>query len=276
MKLGISSSLEHKSPEEWAKKHVALGLKCVNFPVDYTSGREKYITYKNEAEKNGLTIAEVGVWRNTLARDPKEREKWMDYAVNQLKMADEIGAICCVNVAGTPHGPRWDGGYRENFCKETWDATVRMVQEIIDTAKPKFTKYSLESMPWMIPTSPQEYAKLINDINRNEFAAHLDVVNMITNPQRYFFNDDFLRECFDVLKGQILSCHLKDIKLKEDFTFQLQECACGEGSLNLELFAELATRENENMPMIIEHLTTDAEYVNSVEYVTKRLGMIVH
>lgn len=276
MKLGISSSLEHKSPEEWAKKHVALGLKCVNFPVDYTSGREKYIAYKNEAEKNGLTIAEVGVWRNTLASDPKEREKWMDYAVNQLKMADEIGAICCVNVAGTPHGPRWDGGYRENFCKETWDATVRMVQEIIDTAKPKFTKYSLESMPWMIPTSPQEYAKLINDINRNEFAAHLDVVNMITNPQRYFFNDDFLRECFDVLKGQILSCHLKDIKLKEDFTFQLQECACGEGSLNLELFAELATRENENMPMIIEHLTTDTEYVNSVEYVTKRLGMIVH
>lgn len=276
MKLGISSSLEHKSPEEWAKKHVALGLKCVNFPVDYTSGREKYIAYKNEAGKNGLTIAEVGVWRNTLASDPKEREKWMDYAVNQLKMADEIGAICCVNVAGTPHGPRWDGGYRENFCKETWDATVRMVQEIIDTAKPKFTKYSLESMPWMIPTSPQEYAKLINDINRNEFAAHLDVVNMITNPQRYFFNDDFLRECFDVLKGQILSCHLKDIKLKEDFTFQLQECACGEGSLNLELFAELATRENENMPMIIEHLTTDAEYVNSVEYVTKRLGMIVH
>lgn len=276
MKLGISSSLEHKSPEEWAKKHVALGLKCVNFPVDYTSGREKYIAYKNEAGKNGLTIAEVGVWRNTLARDLKEREKWMDYAVNQLKMADEIGAICCVNVAGTPHGPRWDGGYRENFCKETWDATVRMVQEIIDTAKPKFTKYSLESMPWMIPTSPQEYAKLINDINRKEFAAHLDVVNMITNPQRYFFNDDFLRECFDVLKGQILSCHLKDIKLKEDFTFQLQECACGEGSLNLELFAELATRENENMPMIIEHLTTDTEYVNSVEYVTKRLGMIVH
>ena len=33
MYLGISSSLQHGSPEEWAAKHKALGLECVNFPV---------------------------------------------------------------------------------------------------------------------------------------------------------------------------------------------------------------------------------------------------
>lgn len=273
MKLGISSSLQHTTPEDWAAKHVALGLKCVNFPVNYEAGRETYMAYKAAADKAGLVIAEVGVWRNTMAADPKERAKWMDYAVNQLKMADEIGALCCVNVAGTPHGPRWDGGYRENFSKETWDATVKMVQEIIDTAKPKNTKYSIESMPWMVPSSPQEYAKLINDINRSEFGAHLDVVNMITNPQRYFFNDDFLKECFTVLKGQIHSCHLKDILLKEEYTFQLQECACGQGTLDIELFAKLATEENPDMPMIIEHLNTDEEYFQSVKYVQKRLKL---
>lgn len=273
MILGISSCLNHNSPEDWAQKHVDLGLKCVNFPATFEGGRDNYMAYKNAADKAGLIIAEVGVWRNTLAADPKEREKWIDYAINQLKMADEIGAQCCVNVAGTPHGPRWDGGYRDNFSKETWDATVRMVQEIIDTVKPKTAKYSIESMPWMVPSTPQEYAKLINDVNRSEFCAHLDVVNMITSPEKYFFNDNFLRECFDILKGQIHSCHLKDIKLKEEFTFQLQECACGEGALDLELFAELATKENPNMPMIIEHLNTDEEYINSIKYVQKRLGL---
>lgn len=33
MYLGISSSLQHRSPKEWAAKHKALGLQTVNFPV---------------------------------------------------------------------------------------------------------------------------------------------------------------------------------------------------------------------------------------------------
>lgn len=272
MILGISSRLEHTSPQDWAAKHKALGLKCVNFPVDYLAGEDIYMSYKHAADAAGLVIAEVGVWRNTLAADPDERAKWIDYAVNQLRMADQIGAICCVNVVGTPYGPRWDGGYRENFSKELWDMAVRMIQQIIDTAKPVRTKFSIESMPWMIPSTPDEYLRLINDVDRPEFGTHLDAVNMITSPDKYFFNDRFLKECFTKLKGTICSCHLKDIRLKEEYTFQLQECAPGEGSLDIKLYEKLASAENPDMPMIIEHLTTDEEYAASVRYVRSIIG----
>lgn len=272
MYLGTSSSLAHTSPQDWAAKHKALGLKTVNFPVDYTAGEENYMAYKTAADEAGLTIAEVGVWRNTLAADPAERKKWIDYAVDQLKMADRIGARCCVNVVGTPYGPRWDGGYRENFSEELWTMAVRMIQEIIDRAQPEHTKFSIESMPWMIPSSPDEYVRLMEDVNRPAFGAHLDVVNMITSPDRYFFNDRFLEECFTKLKGKICSCHLKDINLKQEYTFQLEECACGKGTLDIELYAKLATAEDPQMPMIIEHLTTDEEYIASVEYVKNRLS----
>lgn len=267
MKLGISSSLYHSSPMEWAEKHQSLGLKCVNFPVDYTAGEDVFMAYKKAADDAGLLIAEVGVWRNTLAADSHERAQWIDFAVNQLRMADEIGARCCVNVVGTPYGSRWDGGYRGNFSKELWQDAVRMIQCIIDTAQPKHTKYSIESMPWMIPSSPDEYLRLIDDVDREAFGTHLDVVNMITSPQRYFFNDDFLRECFEKLRGTICSCHLKDIFLREEYTFQLQECAPGAGSLDIRLYTELANAENPDMPMIIEHLTTDEEYIKSIKKV---------
>ena len=272
MYLGISSSLAHTSPEDWAAKHKALGLKTVNFPLDCKAGEEKIMAYKRAADEAGLTIAEVGVWRNTLAADPAERQKWIDYAVEQLKMADRIGARCCVNFVGTPYGPRWDGGYRENFSEEAWTMAVKMIQEIIDRAQPQQTKFSIESMPWMIPSSPDEYVRLMEEVNRPAFGAHLDVVNMITSPERYFFNDLFLKECFTKLKGKICSCHLKDINLKEEYTFQLEECACGKGTLDIELYAKLATAEDPQMPMIIEHLTTDEEYIESVEYVRKRLS----
>ena len=151
MYLGISSSLQHGSPEEWAAKHKALGLECVNFPVTCDEDAETIMAYKQAADEAGLTIAEVGVWRNTLAADTDERKKWMDYAVRQLRMADAIGAACCVNVVGTPYGPRWDGGYRDNFSRELWDMAVAMIRQIIDTARPQHTKFCIESMPWMIP-----------------------------------------------------------------------------------------------------------------------------
>lgn len=271
MYLGISSSLEHNSPKEWAAKHKALGLETVVFPVNCDEDEETIMAYKNAADEIGLTIAEVGIWRNTLAADPNERKRWIDYAIRQLRMADAIGAACCVNVVGTPYGPRWDGGYRNNFSPDLWEMAVGMIQQIIDSARPIRTKFCIESMPWMIPSSPDEYLRLIEDVDRAEFGTHLDVVNMITTPKRYFYNDEFLKECFQKLHGTIVSCHLKDILLKQDYTFQLQECACGKGTLNIELYTQLATKENPHIPMIIEHLTTDEEYMTSVQYVRERL-----
>ena len=49
-------------------------------------------------------------------------------------------------------GPVWDGGYRENFSEDAWKKTVSMVREIIDRADVKNTYFTLEPMPWMIPT----------------------------------------------------------------------------------------------------------------------------
>ena len=267
MFLGVSSSLPHTSPQDWAKKHKELGLKSVVFPVDCNAGQEKIMAYKKAADDAGLIIAEVGVWRNTLAADPAERARWIDYAVEQLKMADRIGARCCVNVVGTPYGPRWDGGYRQNFSDEAWDMAVKMIQQIIDRANPTRTKFSIESMPWMIPSGPDEYIRLMKDVDRPQFGAHLDVVNMITSPERYFFNDRFLDECFEKLGEQICSCHLKDILLKEEYTFQLQECACGQGTLDITRYIRLASAVRSDMPMIIEHLTTDEEYIQSVKWI---------
>ena len=271
MILGLSSPLQHNSPEEWAENMKKLGAPAINFPLDHQADPALIRAYQEAAEKNGLVMAEVGVWRNTLAENPEEREKWIRYAVGQLRLADQLGARCCVNVLGTPCGPRWDGGYRGNFSKEVYEDAVRMIRRIIDEVKPQNTCYAIESMPWMVPSGPDEYKKLVEDVDREAFGVHLDIVNMITSPERYFFSDQFLKECFEKLSGRIVSCHLKDIRLKEEYTFQLEETACGKGTLDIRLYAELATAEREDMPMIIEHLETDEEYLETLRYVQELL-----
>ena len=268
MYLGISSSLEHSSPQDWAKKHKALGLQTVNFPVNCDDGEETFMAYKKAADEAGLTIAEVGVWRNTLAADPEERQHWIDYAIRQLRMADAIGAACCVNVVGTPYGPRWDGGYRENFSTELWNMAVSMIRQIIDTARPRHTKFCIESMPWMIPSGPDEYLRLIEAVDRTEFGTHLDVVNMITSPKRYFFNDEFLDECFEKLGPLICSCHLKDIAMEEKSTVHIYEVLPGLGQMDIAYYLKrIQDLGNPDMPVLIEHLPDRESYQKAMDYV---------
>lgn len=271
MRIGLSSPLRHETPQEWAAQMVELGCKAIVFPLDYTAPENLIADYVDAAKMHDLTIAEVGIWRNVFAIDRNEREEARKRAVGQLRLADQIGAECCVNVAGTFGGPVWDGGYKENYSREAWDLIVSYTQGLLDEVKPVRTKYSIEPMPWMYPTSPDECLKLLSEVDRQAFGIHLDVVNMINTPERYFFSDDFIQECFDKLGSLVCSCHLKDIRLREELTFQLEETFCGNGTLNIEKYISLMNQYNPDMPVIIEHLNTDEEYRDSLQYVKERL-----
>lgn len=271
MRLGISSSLNQANAKEWAKSMVELGCKSVVFPLNSSASDELISEYTDEAKKSDLLIAEVGVWRNAIANSQEEALRNMEYSINQMRLADRIGARCCVNVAGSC-GPRWDGGYKENFSKEMWKKTVKMIQTVIDEAKPVNSFFTMEPMPWMVPTGPEEYLNLIEDVARDQFAVHMDIINMVNCPDRYFFQEEFLDKTFNLLGDKIKSCHIKDVQLLDGFTFQLKECACGEGSFNLERYASLANEYDKNMPMIIEHLSSDDEYRSSIAYVRDRMA----
>ena len=271
MRLGISTSLQAKNGEEWAQKLSALGCKAAVFPLHYTAPDKEIDEYVQAAKEHDLLIAEVGIWRNVFALDPKEREEARQMAKGQLGLAERIGARCCVNTSGTFGGPVWDGGYKENFSKKCWDDVVTYTQELIDEVKPTHTCYSVEPMPWMAPTGPDECIKLMKDVDRKAFGIHLDFINMINCPQRYFFADDFMDECFEKLGKYILSCHMKDIRLRHELTFQLEEVRCGDGAINLEKYCRKINECDPDMPVILEHLNSDQDYRESLAYVTKRL-----
>ncbi len=270
MKIGLSSPLGHDSPEEWAENMKRLGCGSVVFPVDSSSAEETIAGYEAAAQAQGLRIAEVGIWRNAISLSEREQNQAMDYSIRQLRLADRLGAACCVNVIGAM-GERWDGAYAENFSKKAWDRAVKMIREVIDTVEPEHTYFTIEPMPWMYPTGPEEYLRLLEAVDRERFAVHMDVINMINTPERYFFPEKFVEHCFALLGDRIKSCHIKDIRLGQEFTFRLEECACGEGTFCLERYAQLANQADPNMPMIIEHLHTDEEYLQSLTYVKNRL-----
>ncbi len=270
MRLGTSSPLNHTTPEEWAANQSKLGCRTVVFPVQSNEPEQKILAYKEAAEKAGLTIAEVGIWRNAMAADPVERKSNRDYCVEQLRLADFLGARCAVNVAGA-FGPIWDGGYRENFTEEAWKQTVAMVQEIIDRADVKNTYFTLEPMPWMIPTGPKEYLRLLDRVERDHFAVHMDIINMINSAERYFHPEEFVEECAELLGSRIRSCHIKDVHLDRRYTLRMEECGPGDGEFPLRFYAEKMHAIDPDMPVILEHLQTDEEYLKYMAYLKQEL-----
>ncbi len=273
MRLGTSSPLKHDSAEEWAKNQTALGCRAVVFPLSSNDPEEKIQEYVDAAKKHGLLIAEVGIWRNAMSVDPEDRKAQRDYCVRQLQLADRIGARCAVNVAGAL-GPRWDGHYKENFSKDTREQIVKMVQEIIDRAEVTNTYFTLEPMPWMIPTGPEDYIRLIEEVDRDRFAVHMDIINMTNSLERYYEAEAFVDRCAELLGKRIRSCHIKDVHLKEEYTFQLEECAPGKGEYPLRHYVEKMNSIDNEMPVILEHLNTDEEYITYMNYLKEVLDGI--
>ena len=65
---------------------------------------------------------------------------------------------------------------------------VETIRSIIDAVKPTRTFFTLETMPWAYPDSPDTYLRLFKAIDRKQFAVHLDPVNLVCSPQRYYGN----------------------------------------------------------------------------------------
>jgi len=106
--------------------------------------------YVKAAQDANLIIGEVGAWSNPISKNEKEREEAFQKNIEGLALADEVGANCCVNIAGS-RGDSWAGPHRDNLSEKTFDLIVETVRKIIDEVQPRRTFYTLETMPFTFP-----------------------------------------------------------------------------------------------------------------------------
>jgi len=271
MRLGISFTLPHSSPSEWAEKNRALGLGAVVFPVDHTAPDHVIDAYASAARDYDLTVAEVGAWKNLLAPDPEEATVTYSYVLHQLQLADHVRANCCVDISGAC-GEVWDGGYPGNYTPETFDQVVSISKRLIEESGIKNTAFTLEPMPWMLPWDAESYLELYKAIDSPHFGVHMDAINLMNSPDRYFRCADFLKHTFSLLTGKIRSVHVKDVALQRTLTLHLKEVPVGEGGFDIAAYAHLTEAEGADTPFILEHLAREEEYTAGIAYIKKLLA----
>ncbi len=277
MRLGGPVFDTNLTPERWIGALRAAGYSAAFCPLSADADDTAITAYTKAASRADIVIAEVGAWSNPISPDDDIRREAIAHCQRQLDLADRIGANCCVNIAGS-RSAVWDGPHPDNLSEATFDLVVETVRQIIDTVAPRRTYYTLEMMPWIYPDSPGNYVRLIEAIDRERFAVHLDPVNLVSSPQRFFRNAALIRECFSQLGPKIRSCHAKDIALSTELTVHLDETRPGTGGLSYSTFLLELAKLGPDMPLMLEHLPNESEYAlarQHVRSVAKEVGVAI-
>ncbi|MHC4435446.1 MAG: sugar phosphate isomerase/epimerase family protein [Planctomycetota bacterium] len=276
LRLGGPTFEKYSGPDEWVRVLKKLGYRAAYCPVNAKASDDVVRAYARAAKRADIIIAEVGAWSNPISPDDKTRREARQKCRTQLALADRIGANCCVNISGS-RGKDWAGHSSDNFTDETFDMIVEATRAIIDDVRPTRTYFTLEMMPWAYPDSADSYVALLKAIDRKRCAVHLDPVNIVTSPQRYYSTGKLIQECFEKLGPQIKSCHAKDILLAPypQLTTHLDEVRPGLGGLDYVVFLKELSKIPDT-PLMLEHLKGAEEYRLAAEHirgVAKKIGL---
>ena len=278
MRLSSPTPRTDATPEAWIESLRRAGYTASDAPFQWDSDDALIIAYIEAAEAAGILIGEIGAWSNPLDTDPVKARAAIAKCQRQLEHADRFGIRCCVNIAGSRHPSKGRGPHPLNFSDETFGMIVDTTREIVDAVKPRRAFYCLEAMPWIFPSSPDEYLALLEAIDRpKSVAVHLDPANMINTPARAYRTGDFIRECFAKLGPYIKSAHAKDIILRDHLTVHLDECRPGTGLLDYATYLRELDKLDPDLMLFIEHLPME-EYplaAGHIRNVARDIGVVL-
>lgn len=267
MRLGGFFEETFSDPDTWIGILEEKQYSAAYFPFRVPSGgrmpeEDTVRAYADAAVKADIILAEVGAWgRNYMARDEGERKQAIEESSQLLAIADQTGARCVVNSAG------WHDNGADSFSDDTFALIVDTIRSILNPVKPTRTFFTLELVTNIFPYSVDTYLDLIKAVDRKGFGVHLDPANIVDNAYKYYRNGDFLRDCFRQLGPHIKSCHAKDVLLEKGPILHIRETRPGLGRMDYRTFMREATRLDPDMPVMMEHLETNGEYLAAAAYI---------
>ena len=273
MRLGGPIFKPVKNLKEVIDAHRKAGFAASYCP--YIVDRIEREECKSAFAEADIIFAEYGAYGlNILDTDKNNSEKNITEICKRLEYADQMGALCCVMLGGTVQTGGWGqpGGWGhanpENLSEKSFNKTIEIVQHIIDSVKPEKTKLVIETESYLLPDNPQVYLDLLKTIDRPSFAVHLDPVNIISSPRLFYYNADFIKECFAKLGPWIVSCHAKDVLIYNHATVSINETYLGNGFLDYGVYLKEINKLETPPPLMIEHLNEE-QIIKASKYIFK-------
>jgi sugar phosphate isomerase/epimerase len=260
IRLGGPIYVKTEDPVELVQAHRRLGYGAAYCPGVSLNDGARIRAIAEAFASADVVIAEVGRWVNLMEADSVKRAANLQTVTEGLALADEVGALCCVDIAGSYSTEAWYGPSPDNLSKRFFDEAVENARKIIDAVKPRRAKFCYEMMGWAYPDSPESSLRLLKAVDRKGFGIHLDPCNLVNSPTRFYRNTDLLEECFDRLGRWIVSCHAKDLRWNVEMNLHFVEVRPGLGVLDYPTYLRRLSQLPQRPPLMMEHLSSAEEY----------------
>lgn len=257
-------------PEELARKHVEKGFRSAYSPLIPLEDTDRIKAFRQAFEKAKVTIGEVGYWDNLLDTDADSRKHNREQMVRSLALAEEIGARCAINMFGSYcHGSGINAHNALNFSDhDGFDVAVELARSFIDQVKPKNAYFVYEIFPFNVVDSPEAIARLVKAVDRKQFGVHMDLVNLINTPRKYFDIPGILNESLRLFGDRIVSSHAKDLRMYEPaVSVILNEVRPGLGNVDYSAYLKGLASLKRDVPLLMEHLSDEYEYDAAAAYI---------
>lgn len=241
----------------WHRERNYGAAYCPNIPL---TDEARIRAIREAFARERVVLAEVGRWVNLMEADAEKRAANLKYVTEGLALAEAVGALCCVDIAGSFSTEEWYGPHPDNLSRAFFDAAVENARKIIDAVKPKRAKFCYEMMGWALPDSAESNLELLRAVDREAFAVHLDPCNLVNSPRRFYGNKELIEECFDKLGPWIVSCHAKDLRWNVEMNIHFVEVRPGTGSIDTRTYLRRLAQLPQQPPLMLEHLPNAEEY----------------
>jgi sugar phosphate isomerase/epimerase len=250
------------------EEHVRRGYRAAYTPSVRLADRERVEEIRDRFAARDVALAEVQCWNNLLDPNEKVRKANQDAVLEALAVADEVGAVCAIDTVGSyaheslnHHDPR-------NFSSDAFDAAVEMARYFLDTVKPTRSFFTYEVLAMHIVDDPEVVEQLVNAVDRDHFGVHLDLVNLINCPRKYWANGALMEECVRRFGPHIVAAHAKDVFMEDNCdTVRISEVRPGLGNIDYQTYLRCLDELPQTVTLMLEHLETEAEYRAAHEYI---------
>src|SRR5438105_4112709 len=107
IRLGGPIFLKSDDPAALAREHRRLGYSAAYCPAAKPGDTDRIKAIEKAFAAENVVIAEVGAWKNMLDPDAAVRKANIDYVTQRLALAEQVGARCCVDIAGSYNPKVW-------------------------------------------------------------------------------------------------------------------------------------------------------------------------
>jgi sugar phosphate isomerase/epimerase len=257
-------------PEILVRAHQQKGYTAAYAPQISIEDEDLVYNIREAFEAANIMIAEVGHWTNPLHVDSAECSQWRQTMIDKLRLADALQANCSVCNFGSMVAGSVKSHSYHNFTEEAFERAVQNACDIIDTVRPTNTFFSYEIYPFCALDSPQQVRKFIDAVDRDRFAVHMDLVNLVNCPRNYFRSGEIMRECVKLFGDKIVSAHAKDLVLEEpSVSVLLHEIEPGKGNIDYHTYLRCLDSLPHDIPLMMEHMHSEAEYDRAAAYIRR-------